>query len=225
MDYSKAKKLHPKLKVRNVKRLIAAIREADSLQLARAKAKREPLMVGNRAALCSDARIERAEGIGNRKVPLVFCMAAWMHPASTHERHVTRFGEIHAYSGSEPTCGTAACIAGFAGTLMPKSWLPAVEKAVRSDDCHRWESILAEFIGVDERTADEMTSTNLSHAGIYNHHVQPRHAVRLLENFLETGKVDWFKAMGRSDGLGGSTKAEMKALRRDAEALDAALAA
>ena len=224
MDYAAAKKRHPKLKVRNVRRLIRAIREADSLDLARAKAERKPLKIGRRRAVCRDAEIESATDIGRSKVPLVFFMGKWMSPAPVDARLA-----VTCISG-EPACGTAACIAGFAGALTPESKRSLVDEAIWSITGDNWIFVLAEFLGIDFHTATDMISTGgcLGDAGVYDWNVKPRHAVRLLENFLETGKVDWFKAMGVNRHSAWShsiTKAEMEARRMDEGALDAARAA
>ena len=223
MDHSKAKKLHPKLKVRNVKKLIGAIREADSLELARARAAREPLKVGRRNAVCRDAVVRSVEDIGKSKVPLVFFMATWINPAPVDPVMgiVDPESSRWAKARKEPTCGTAACIAGFAAALMPDSAVPRVNWAIRRGE--GWDRLLAEFLGVDDWTAATMTNLGLSDrgCGAVNREVQPRHAVRLLEIFLETGKVDWLRAMGRKRVPRGAkiTSAELRALRMDEMAL------
>ena len=215
MDYARAKKLHPKLKVRNVKRLIREIRRSAPVEMARARAVREPLKVGRREAVCRDAYIGAADDIGKSRVPLVFNMTNWMVPEPV-ERGLMGIS----LSRVTPTCGTAACIAGFAAALTPKSGRFLVDKALRHCSHRTWERVLADFIGVDEETADKMTGTDLAHMQVFNSHVLPRHAVKLLEIFLETGKVDWARAMGRKKD-GEVTKAEAAALRREEMEMEA----
>ena len=233
MDYSRAKKKHPKLKVGNAKRLIKAIRDAEPLELARAKAELNPLKIGRRRAVCRDAQIDSVDDIGKKigkKVPLVFDMANWMRASPVSEL----FGRGHLSIDAlrtTPTCGTAACIAGFAGALMPKSAKAnsMVWTALHRDDSYGWEGVLAEFLGIDEETASEMTSVMLT--GIYNEDVRPRHAVRLLEIFLKTGNVDWMTAMGVKENPNPTrctpipTAAEERARRREDRVLEAAEAA
>ena len=223
MDYSRAKTLHPNLKVGNVKRLIKAIRESDHLVLAKAKAEREPLKIGKRRAKCRDAeKIFSTGDIGKSGLPLVFSMENWMTAAP-----VDPDSSCINYDLDEPACGTAACIAGFAGALMPESKGFMVKEAIMSPIGEPWIEVLGEFLGIDYHTAYRMTSADTGDAGVYNYHVKPRHAVRLLENFLKTGKVDWMKAMGvkkRGRWNYSSTKIEAAALRREARELEAVAA-
>ena len=219
MDYSKAKKKHPKLKVRNVKRLIAAIRESDHLNLARARAEKSPLKIGKRGATCADASINMASDIGKSRVPLVFDMSSWLDPAPVAAQWCPRLADSPSFR-NDPACGTAACIAGFAATLAPESILRLVEEAIEIGSCFRWEIFFAEFLGIDTWTAGRMTSVQEVPGGIHNDQVRPRHAVRLLETFLRTGEVDWCKAMGMKKD-GSVTKVEEAAFRRENRELEA----
>ena len=215
-DYSKAKKLHPKLKVRNVKRLIAAIRKSEHLDLAMAKARKNPLKIRGQIACVSDATFYSAESMADSRVPLVFHMPTWMDAAAVDPDRAMRMPKV-----DSPVCGTAACIAGFAGDLMARGGAldSEAKRRVEFAICvnHGWNTILADFLGIDKKTAERMTSATVdgwANPGFGNEDVRPRHAVRLLEIFLETGMVDWLKAMGRSRG-GNVTKVEKAALRVD----------
>ena len=130
---------------------------------------------------------------------------------------------------NDPACGTAACIAGFAGALtargrMEDDVVHLLDAAVRTG--HGWNYVLAGFLGVDALTARSMVSVDAGW-GIGNGRVRPRHAVRLLDTFLETGEVDWVKAMGRKRAGGRitSTAAERAMAKRDRAAVKAARAA
>ena len=226
MEYATAKKKHPNLKVRNVKRLIKAISESDPLDLARVKAAKKPLKVGKRKATCRDADVNSEKGMANPRVPLVFFMAAWMSPAPVDDPddigYVSPFRVDWPKMQNEPTCGTAACIAGFAGALSPKPARVRLRKDLRHMGGRCWARLLAEFLGIGTRTADRMVSVgNMGHLEFYNRDVQPRHAVAMLENFLETGKVEWKKAMGRNSS-GRRTAEELEAMCMDERALSAA---
>ena len=200
MQYAAVKKKHPNLKVRNAKKLIEAIRESDPVDLARARAEKNPLKVNGRIVVCTDTMVESADEIRKSKFPLVFDMETWLGAAEVPNTE-------YRFAYETASCGTAACIAGFAGALMMRGRGKKSESDVRLVDrvagAHGpnrgWVLVLAEFLGIDPETARAMTTTDDSVAlgGVGDHDVRPRHAVRLLEIFLETGRVDWVNAMGR----------------------------
>ena len=229
MDYSKAKKLHPNLKVGNAKRLIAAIRKADSLELALAKAKKGPPKIGNQIFFMHDVELYSATDMAESRLPLVFHMPTWMDAVAVNPAAWAR-----APDRDMPTCGTTACIAGFAGSLMARG--RGLEDKARAQITfavctnHGWNWVLAEFLGIDEFTAERMSSAEFGEVGerdcmaFRNENVRPRHAARLLEIFLKTGKVDWARAMGMKK-VGGefrTTAAEKALARKDMAALEAA---
>ena len=224
MDYSKAKKLHPKLKVGNVKRLIAAIRKADSLEMAMAKAKKSPLKIGNHFVFMHDVELYSATDLAKSKVPLVFHMPTWMDPVAANPADWLRRPDR-----DMPTCGTAACIAGFAGSLMARdrSLDDKARNIIGFAICTNsgWTRILAEFLGIDEFTAERLSSAEREdrhRMSFRNENVRPRHAARLLEIFLKTGKVDWARAMGmKKVGMEfRMTVAEKAMARKDMKALE-----
>ena len=219
MDYSKAKKLHPKLNVRSAKRLIAAIRGSErspgSFRIL-------PVKSGGRPATPSMLRTDGSLAKSGGNYPIYFDMDKWM---SVVESKRPRDG-----SGSG-ACGTAACIAGFAYVLRAqegkkprhatmagfRSWTS------RTRGVAVWSSMvkaLADYLGVDAKTAERMASVSLSARGLddSNRDVEPRHAVRMLESFLETGEVEWSRAMGRKKD-GTLTVAELKKRRTTAKSM------
>ena len=220
-DHSELKKRHPKAKVRNIKRLIAAIREMDHVDLAFERARINPPKINGRKI--TDAQVERSlenvTRLGKSKVPISFNMKTWIGSGDS-------FGGL--------TCGAAACICGVAGALAsrePKTRANAelrktVNKAIKLQIGAAWRSALAEFLGIDYEASARMSSV-VAYDCIgrhmidqdYNGNVEPRHAVKMLERFLETGKVDWWHAMGRNRKTKGLTRAEAKLRKEEARQL------
>ena len=236
MVYSKAKKLHPNLKVRNAKRLIEAIRKSepspDHFTMPPAESGGK---IVRRFMLRTDGSLTRS---GDR-LHIYFDMTFWINavrasatpPPGIAKKELFYEGESH-----EPVCGTAACIAGFAyilqardaakkGTRAKYRTMAAIEKMTRGEDHEKFRidmlGALENFLGVDQPTALRMSDLTPQVHGLdesgwghdYNSNVEPRHAARMLEIFLETGFVEWKKAMGRKlDGA--LTRAEVNRRRK-----------
>ena len=223
-DYSKAKKLHPNLKVRNAKALIAEIRRAEwspgsgALPPARTgdgSPLREPIMRMDGSLTVSG---------GGGKYPIYFDMCEWLQTVESNQHD------------DDSVCGTAACIAGFAYVLtfrqeairgIPHDATIAIFRKWRREMNGHWVygmvMILAKFLGVDYATAKRMSSLNddmgfTTCIDDSDSDVEPRHAVAMLEHFLETGKVDWNRAMGRQAD-GALTRAEDRRRHRARDAL------
>ena len=201
MDYSKAKKLHPNLKVRNAKALIAEIRRAEPSPGAFTL---PPIKVNGKPALESMLKMDGRLGNTEERYPVYFDMSKWIRAVESNHFWIR--------ADEDSVCGTAACIAGFAHLLgiremAKKGARPkhATMAGFRSWMCRqsgestwtRMVNTLAEFLGVDHETADRMSSVSRLH-GDRNADVEPRHAALLLEIFLKTGHVEWGKAMGRN---------------------------
>ena len=217
-DYAKLKKLHPRAKVRRIKRLISELRKMIPMDLAHERSRIDPPKIGGRKVTLKMAAnsLASVESLGKSNVPISFGMGDWL-------ASVPIMFAAHA----DATCGTSACIAGLAGVLAarePKAKANAdllgfLKDALRGDDCDDWVMVLAEYLGVDHRTACSMTQVSRGEdMGVgpsrddfdYNRHVGPRHAVRLLEKFLDSGKVDWIHAMGRNSKTRELTQKERK---------------
>ena len=208
-DYAKLKKLHPKAKVGNIKRLIRAIGNSGHWEAEMLDACRKPRKVGGRALTLDMAKdaISSTENLGKTRVPMTFDMTDFMYVP-----RIRRTGG--------PSCGTAACIAGFAGALASRG---SAAGDCRLDGLLRnkgskvsWVGILADFMGIDKHTANKMISVGCHED--FNDNARPRHAVKLLEIFLATGNVDWRRAMGRKRGSGDAwvlTRAEERMRNRD----------
>ena len=207
-QYAKAMQKHPNLNVRNVERLIERIGESVSWRKGRA------MVDGELRPDRTCKEIAEADMRGGRN-PLDF----GMHVVAGHYDR-RRNGDI-------ALCGTAACIAGFARALRvedrmgflgflikPKVTLDRIKnRSWMGLFCdNNSDLLLAKFIGVKPRVASRMFLCECSDP---NHIVEPRHAVKLLQKFLKTGKVDWKHAMGRKKN-GNLTKAEER-LRRAEE--------
>lgn len=224
-DHSKLKKLHPKAKVGNIKRLIKAIRESEHMHAAEAKHLpfNECPKINGREMTVSMTTVESAKKLSsnmNSNVPLVFNMCMWLEPAFIYLRKCKRRKTGH--RSQYQSCGTAACIAGFAGALMAKgnpgrNHCKIIDDAIGDKNYMSWSIVLAEFMGIEASIAEKMTSVQDYVPCDMNHIVRPRHAVKLLEKFLDTGKVDWMHAMGRRrNSRGILTKAEMAMRIREA---------
>ena len=189
MDCSKAKRMHPNLNVDNAKALIEAI--------------------GGSEPSPGDGALPPQRS----RHPMFFDMTKW-------------FNLVKSNRPDDPICGTAACIAGFAYALSlkaerdgrPGSAAHIVQRPVGT-------MTLADFLGVEYATAREMASiqhlvSERSHGFDFDvdSDVEPRHAARMLEIFLETGHVEWRRAMGRNPD-GSMTEAEENRRRMTGEAL------
>ena len=200
--YAKLKERHPHANVRNIKRLIAVIKESDHWKVGREKARiKQPKANGGdlmwSMAYKASGNV-RALGEGN--VPLLFDMTNWMQAMTTENMDITP-EDVDMWNGSVMdveslhSCGTAACIAGFAGALMARSrHTGMLEQALRFGHALHWEAVISEFLGIGGTAVRQLVS--VGECPDHNCDVMPRHAVRLLETFLETGRVDWAKAMG-----------------------------
>lgn len=81
-----------------------------------------------------------------------------------------------------PTCGSAACIAGWAALLGRQRRLTTYESMYRIED-----AAIAE-LDLDEETAEKLFYPS----SIENWDViTPEHACKVIDNLIETGKVDW----------------------------------
>ena len=192
-----AHELHPKFNLANARRLIAALSNADSAEIAREK----PLEFNGSFAARGDifhlpVDPGSAERRNPKRVPVAYNQRAWscMLQTETWASNSTPM----TWSNS---CGTAACIAGFA-------WLLREADKGEGVEAHRFVEELAdgigpdasmdaleEFLGIDRDASSQMSGT-LPCLLLDGHSVQPRHAVAMLERFIETGKVDWVRALG-----------------------------
>ena len=166
-DYTKLKKRHPKAKVRNIKRLIEAIRKSEHVSCARNMPEFDEMKIPESKRYSSSDF-----SVAGGSIPVAFDHSLWVESM---------------YSRGGHFCGTAACVAGFAYILQARGGdLPGRRSRGISKS-------LAAFIGVNHKTAMRISR---GPAFSSNDRVWPRHAVALLENFLETGKVDWRHAFG-----------------------------
>lgn len=89
------------------------------------------------------------------------------------------------------SCGTVACIAGWAHCVRYPRRKLARLIADTEDYAHyesvAWESAV-DFLGLSEETADDLFQP--SGAGPWTY-ITPAQAVRVLRHLAETGKVDW----------------------------------
>ena len=224
-DYSRLKARHPNAKVRNIKRLIAEIRKMESYELVREKARIKPLKIGGRKVTGKMAKdsMGSVASLGKSRMPLVFCMGTWMDSVLRE--------------CGEESCGTAACIAGTAGALAARDFAgsklenPDLQDDLqlvleRGDDLDQdrmqlhWTSVLSGFLGVDRVTSERLSSVGVIRGSAWDdwdgcNRVEPRHAVKLLEKFLETGKIDWLHAMGRNPKTRALTVREKAARKRE----------
>ena len=226
--YAKLKKLHPSAKVRSIKRLISALRKMDHVDLAHERARTDPPKINGRKI--TDAQVERSLAsvarIGKSRMPISFSMGHWLSSVPPESFF------------DDASCGAAACIAGLAGALAAREPKKEhadlrryLEKAIDMDDPGEWTKVLAEYLGVDRMTASFMTTVFVGESrGVEtsasdrdtNLDVAPRHAARLLEKFLETGKVDWIHAMGRNSNTRELTQKERKERKLEEAQLEAA---
>ena len=211
--YAKLKKLHPNAKVRSIKRLIKAIGDSEIWEIEMIKAIQKPKKAGGEIVTRSLANqaIKSAAELGKAGIPMAFDMTDYMTAPENPFIHGVSDAPL-AKGGFRicPTCGTAACIAGFAGALAARSGtdprsaemrrlngvLRNGQSATDSASSASWTQVLADFMGIDGDVANKMISVRHSSPD-FNEDVKPRHAVKLLEKFLETGRVDWDHAMGR----------------------------
>ena len=205
-DYSKLKSIHPRAKVGNIKRLIAAIRRSGNVQ----NLDSWILMHGNGRmgrfrfkydTAFSQPRFEYSANLSGRGDDRVgFSMDHWIQTCKLEK-------------GGD--CGTWACIAGFAHILDTGGDSTAGIKS--------WVSYFAEFTGLLDD--DEVTAFSICHPPTMDCDVRPRHAVRLLEILLETGELDWERAMGTNPRTGRLTREEATMQKREKREMDELMAA
>ena len=175
-----AHKHHPNFNLKNARRLIAALQRSVPARIARER----PMEIGGSPVIPVDIlhMAVDAEGTDPKGVPLAYHQASWGSMVK----------DSLAPSNS---CGTAACIAGFA-FLMLKADKGAkarvVDLVTGSVDVYKGKmDALAEFLGVSLFEARCMSTPHCE--GVMP---QPRHAVAMLERFVETGEADWHSACG-----------------------------
>ena len=184
--------LHPNFKLKNARRLITALWRSVPARIARER----PLLVNGSHVDDRDIAHMEIDADGKRpdRIPLAYDQETW-GSAIVFRRDLKH------------SCGTAACIAGFAwllreadtdGGVTMTSFMEAVRARsdIRSDMDPRtcaMENALAGFLGVSIDAARRMSACEL------NSQIQPRHAVAMLEDFIETGRVDWRRALGRTE--------------------------
>ena len=207
LDCAKAKARHPGLKPENVRRLIDAI----GASIPRRLAQQKPLFAEggrpmDRGETMSRNAVVDPAGLGPESIRVSFSLVHWIE-------------YIGARGFSRHSCGTAACISGFAHIMLRGDSGKSVrcgkelgqERALKS---------LGEFIGVERKHAREMAMCRTDDG---NDAVQPRHAVALLERFLDTGEIEWRRAMGREKDWGRPGKTRLtereEALREDERAM------
>ena len=186
-----AHELHPNFNLKNARRLIAALRNAVPEMVARER----PMEINGSPATKGDLlnlRVDIACAEGQdppKRVPVAYAQGTWASALKDRANH------MH-------SCGTAACIAGFAWLLREKDrgsevtvseFMKAGGTSLRKHP-HAMEDVLAEFLGVSIGAAKRMSA----HTRVFflHHSPQPRHAVAMLEWFMETGEVDWWRASG-----------------------------
>ena len=217
-DYSKLKARFPNAKVGNIKRLIAAIRRSEGSDGAvalwrawRDDARRDTASgpqrisrhcIDSRGATSRRIRAKADTNVSGRGSGRVgFSMNGW----------------INIYE-SDHECGTCACIGGFAYLLGDGRDAETPPASIKFDE-H-----FADFIGIDYRTIKGWSTAK--EICIPSDHrmsdVRPRHAVALLERFLETGVVEWDRAMGINSRTGDPTNREMRERRREDRKIAAA---
>ena len=173
---------YPDFNMANARRLIAALRRAEPADVACER----PMEIGgsplDRSSILDMAA--SAEGTHPGAAPLAYNQSTWgtivYHPwGSRVPAHV---------------CGTAACIAGFAWLMREadRGRDVSVEGLASSNnEDNEMVCALAEFLGVGESAASRMS---INQCGAFRPH--PRHAVAMIERFIETGRVDWQRAIG-----------------------------
>ena len=199
IDCCRAKAKHPDLKPENVRRLIDAIRAAVPRSLARQK----PLFAEGGRPMDRDETMARnavvdPAGLDSESVRVCFSLSHWID-------------YVGARGFSRHSCGTAACISGFAHIMLEGDRGKSVRCGKDLGQENALKS-LAEFVGVERPHALNMAMCRTEDG---NDEVQPRHAVALLERFLDTGEIDWMHAMGRVKNWGKQGKGKTRLTERE----------
>ena len=203
---AKARAKHPGLKPENVRRLIDAIGGS----VPRSMAQQRPLFAEGGRPLDRKETMRRNVAIGadaadSGSIPVCFDLGTWIDYVGSR-------------GFSRHSCGTAACISGFAHIMLEGDR----GESVRCGDELRQQGAiksLMEFVGVKRSVAFAIANCMTADR---NEAVQPRHAVALLERLLDTGDVDWHRAMGRVKnrlGRGSEMTKRERALRARERAL------
>ena len=188
MEYAEAMAENPNLNPRNVERLITAISQSDPIEIAQLKPMvRDGKPVSRKAAMKRNVSMGMADP---GRIPLVYDQSEWMGALDDE------------YDRGHP-CGTIACIAGFAFVMTEQDagrdtsaavMLKKISRRTPQNISDFMTLIFAKFIGVERHIANLMSSDD--YLPFDKCSAQPRHAVAMLEWFLETGKVDWRRARG-----------------------------
>ena len=178
-----AHELHPNFNLKNARRLIAALRESVHVSIARER----PLVINGAHVAKTDLLDRRIDVDGSNPdgVPLAYDQDQWADnvPARINWNH---------------SCGTAACIAGFAYILREadRGWAISAGDLLDNGKSNRsaepMVDALREFLGISAHATDRMSLFSPGSPAI-----QPRHAVAMLEHFIVTGRVDWNHALGQ----------------------------
>lgn len=124
------------------------------------------------------------------------------HLASLDEKHFDMGLWYH--NDEDDGCGTVACIAGWTDVIF---W-PQLLGIDRSENL---EQRAQDALGLTEDEADQLFVPNIYDLDWHFDDFTTRHAVKVLDHLLETGKVNW-RILGRRDA-----KAEDKIDRERAE--------
>ena len=185
--------LHPNFNLKNAHRLIAALRNAAPMDIARER----PLEINGFPAARRDVlHLPVDPASGDRRdqgrVPVAYNQGAWSCMVLTK-------------SWTPDSCGTAACIAGFAWLMRESDKGEDVsadrfvtELSARAGGYSCMDA-LKDFLGISLHAASLMSDTtpcSLLDSPLDRRSVQPRHAVAMLEGFIEAGRVDWVRALG-----------------------------
>ena len=196
--------LHPDFNLANAHRLIAALRGAAHVNIACVT----PLEIDGSHVTKEDVldRSVDIEGSDPERIPVAFNHGSWsMH---LRDRIDPRY-----------SCGTAACIAGFAHLLLQADkgrTLSVRDMSRLSASADKKTTVvrsLAEFLGTSIAAAERISEMPDMLSGSS---VKPRHAVAMLEYFIETGNVEWDHAIGKvEDGDINVTEEERKMMHED----------
>ena len=174
---------HPNFKLKNARRLIAALEKAAPAEIAR----RQPLMINGSHIMKGDSLRKAVDAEGTdpdpSAIPVAYDQGTWACAIDTGD--------------SAHFCGTAACIAGFAHLMHQADQ----GSPVRLEGFSRFDGSgdtgcvmvrdLADFLGIEKYAAEMMSAP----CGL-SPPPRPRHAVAMLEYFIRTGRVDWKRALG-----------------------------
>jgi hypothetical protein len=89
--------------------------------------------------------------------------------------------------GEQHTCGTVACLAGYAMLLSQEG--RKTTKKIDTDDV----SVIAQkWLGIDDAEAYRLFQPSILDYGA----ITPKKAIRVLKHFRKTGEVNWSKRHG-----------------------------